>query len=219
MRLYVNRISIVCAAVCLFIGISLVVPSDAVSQQSRVLTLEESIRIALNQSHTIQTENLTYERQQLRLEQQKLSLRTRVDYSMTVPSFDQGIRRVETPEVTEFVNTTSLATSGGLEISQPLLWTNGRFFIQANYSTLNQEREAPGQGGVIQTFETKRWTDDITINFMQPLLQPNDLKLDLEAIERNFHLAERNFETTQAQVYFNVMNSFFDLYRTQRSLE
>jgi len=162
---------------------------------------------------------MSYERQQLSLESEKRGLKTRIDFNMSLPNYRKGISPISTPTGVEFINNRSLVTSGSIFVRQPVLMTNGEFYIHGYYYAINQDNENYNKQGQLITNQTRIFRDDLTINYTQKILQPNERKITLRQNERRFTLAERSFLTTQSRIYYDVMSDFYNLFKQQRRLE
>ena len=132
----------------------------------------------------------------------------------TLPPYSRGIPAIETGGATVYRNDQSFRSSGSFRVTQPILFSNGTLSINTSFTTLNQERDTP-----TGLKETNRWTDDIRLTYRQPLFQPNQLRNDLEANERNFTIAERAFEETENNIWYEVQRRVYNLYRAKRRLE
>ncbi|MCP4728103.1 MAG: TolC family protein [bacterium] len=193
--------------------------SIAQTSQPRVLTLDETLAIALTRSYDIKAETNTLEMSQLSLESYRRRFKTKIDFSWELPNLYSGISPIETTEGTKYIDNKYTRTRGDLTITQNLIATNGRFFIRGEYSTLDQETESFNPDLSKNITLRNEWTDRVTINFMQPLFQPNTQKMQLKRTERMLRTTEKNFETTQNHIYFNVLNSYYRLVKAKNQLE
>lgn len=204
------RYLLICAAVMSVLSISS--SKDVYAQ--RTLTLSETLGIALTESFTIELQQIQYDRQRYYLELSKANLKTRMDLNFTMPQYSRGITAIETGDATVYRNDLSFRSSGSFRVTQPISFSNGTLSVNASFTTLNQERDTP-----TGLKETNRWTDDFRLTYQQPLFQPNQLKNDLEANERNFTIAEKAFEETENNIWYEVQRRFYNLYRAKRRLE
>ena len=69
------------------------------------------------------------------------------------------------------------------------------------------------------TTQNHKWTDAISLNYSQPLFQPNTKMMEWNNNKRLFELAEKSYEETENNVWLTVMKDFYSLYKAKRSLE
>ncbi len=193
--------------ICLFLT-----TGSLFAQQARILSLEETLMIALNESYDIKDQQFRLEQSNLSLESRLRGQKTRIDLRWWAPTWNKGIAFDNTKSGTDYFDEDRISTRATLEISQPVLYTDGRFYVEGKYSTLDLYLEDGNS-------TTQRWTDDITINYSQPLFQPNTQRLQLNSTKRNLEMAEKRFEGTQNMIYFNVIRTYFELVQAKKQLE
>ncbi|MGE5458521.1 MAG: TolC family protein, partial [Methanococcaceae archaeon] len=182
-------------------------------QAQRILSLEESLSIALKESYSINSANFNLNSSEMRLEAAKLGLRTSVDMEVDVPNYSKNlVSRFNTvTQREEFYESGNTTYESRLSINQPIVFTNGQFsvigrlFGRNQYSALN-----PG---------AKDYFSNLILNLNQPLFTFNTQKANLKRAELNLDVTKKNYSKTQADIIYNVTSGFFDLYRAKKSLE
>jgi len=186
------------------------------AQAQNVLSIDDALGIALSRSYEVKTTKFSLEKSQMSLMSQQKQLKTQVDLSWNVPEWNKNIMaNVQDDGSVKYFDNNSIATDARMEIRQPLLLTNGSFFIRGYYNTADEDNEVAE--GIIRTTQT--WIDGISINYRQPLFQPNSLKINLERTRRNLEITERGFEAKQNEIYYQVINKYYNLVRSKIDLE
>ncbi|KPK95818.1 hypothetical protein AMJ80_03385, partial [bacterium SM23_31] len=203
------------AGLCLVLVLFTGMVNDAFSQEVMVLDLETSMRIALTQSNDIIRQQNSFEQSKLGLEFAKANQRTRTTLTWSLPSYSKRITPIATPTGDVYTNNQSFSTSASLNITQPVRWTDGTISFRTNYSANNQytlEKDGSKR-------QNHNWTDSFNISYSQPLFQPNEQKFDWDQNNRDFTIAQREYEQTENSIWLNVMRDFYNLYRAKRRLE
>jgi outer membrane protein TolC len=181
-----------------------------------VLTLDETLELAMEKSYSARIQRLTLIRAEQRVRAQKGRFRTQISMQLNAPSFTESVDLVRVPNETPYYNTFgSLRWQSNLNITQPLP-TNGEITLR---STLYQTRESVFQDQIDVTEKEKRFYSQFRLGISQPLFVPNDLKLELERANLEHEQARRNYTRTELDVIYNVSEAFYGLYRAKRQLE
>ncbi len=202
--------------VCTF-GLVLIFTISVFGQEVRTLSLQESIDIALNKSYTIKTAFQGYKENQSALKAWELSLKSSADLDFLAPDFNRSITEEfnSQTQLNEFYDLQSLISQAKLSINQPVMWTNGRVSLEGRLYKLDQVSRFGGA----KTGETSDYTSNFGISIVQPLFQPNTLKISGERNKLNFELSEHQFTETQLGIIFDVTTSFYNLYKATREVE
>jgi outer membrane protein TolC len=183
-------------------------PPGASGQQ--ILSLDDALNIAMENSPNIRHTKLRLESSEARLKAQEAGLKTQFRFRLgdisyrNTNQFDEFFSRWYRYE--------SYDIGGLLMIEQPIKWTGGtlslndRLSWKDSYSEIN---ETPG--------ETYR--NALYLQFDQPLFTYNQIKMDLRSLELNFESNLLSFAIAQLDLEQTVMQSFYDLYATKMSLE
>ncbi len=183
-----------------------------------VLVLEEVINLALEKSFSVYQLKQSYLQTSYALERAKRNLRTRIDFTSTIPSISQGISPnliTTSPGVTELIylqeGRTRLNTN--LSIQQPLI-TNGSISINGGLNANQSFNELPDD----RETRNRSVSPSIGINFSQPLFQYNDIKNALRNAELNFESLDRTYTQDELSRINTMTNQFYALFREQKSL-
>ncbi len=178
----------------------------------RVLTLDESISIALRESYSMQNANLTLSSQQKNLRATKLGLLSTVDLSLDLPRYNRLLSQQFNPisQLTQFYQIGETRLEGRLAINQPLIVTNGTFSIIGSLFGRDQFSEIRGTN--------RDYYTNVALQLVQPLFTPNSQQLQLRQAELNLDRATGSYSKARLDIVYNVTLAFYNLYRlTQRA--
>jgi len=181
-----------------------------------VLTLENSIELALEKGYNARVERLILLGAEQNVIAAKGRFKTHVDLTLDSPDFEEQVQPFRIPNELPFYNTTgSLRWQSQLQITQPLP-TNGSFSLSSN---IYQVRESVFKDQLDVVEKAKRFYSAFRLEFRQPLFVPNTLKLGMERANLQHEQAQREFTRTELDVVYWVTQSFYGLYSAIRRLE
>ncbi len=196
--------------VCSFALILLTVAFPAFSQQ--VLTLERALSVAETQSPSIKQSLLNLERYQKNLEAQRAALKSKfllnvapVDYTNT--------RRFDT-RVSEWYTNESFASNATFRVEQPILATDGTLSLINRFGW--QSSSAVFEGG--SSTSSERFTNNLYVNYNQPLFTYNRLELQLKELELTYENANISYAMQRLMMERNVTQFFYSVYMSQMNL-
>ena len=178
----------------------------------RILTLEESISIALHQSYAIKSANYSLISSERNLQAVKLGLRTNVNMELDIPSYSRSLTsEFNTATGSEqFYQVGNTTFESRLFINQPIVFTNGQFSLVGSLFG----REQSGLFG-----KNKDYFSNLSIRLNQPLFAYNTLKANLDRAELNLQKTQKNYTRAQAEIIYNVTSGFYNLYQSKKNLE
>ncbi|MFQ5628586.1 MAG: TolC family protein, partial [bacterium] len=201
------------------------------AQQTRTLTLEQSIRIALDKSFDAKRleQSLINSRMSLKAAQASFKSNGNLNFS-SFPNFAQGEvrdRDITTGE-TVFTRQKSLDFQGRISVNQPWPATDGVFSMVGSFD----RQQDFGDFSRITGFDPVTFTPietvisdpttygpQLSIQYRQPFFTLNKLKTGLLRAELNLENTVQTFTRTQLDIVFNVTSNFYALYRAQRQVE
>ncbi len=143
-----------------------------------VLSLNEAIDIALEESFSVFQLKQSYLSSAYSLESARRQLKTRIDFSSTIPSISEGISPTfyYNPDTGQqeinYLRSGRTNFNGRISVSQPLI-TNGSISLSARLSGNQSFNELSGGR---EPVENRSIQPNVGINFTQPLFQYNDIK-------------------------------------------
>lgn len=184
--------------------------SSASAQQ--VLTLHDALAIALKKSYAVQSAGLVLLNSKRSLEADRLGLRTSVDMTFNLPSYSQTLSNQFNPltGTEQFFNYGSTTYQGQLNVTQPIVYTNGTFTL----SGLLWKRSQFSSGVQIPS----DYYTNLSLSFQQPLFTFNTLKANLTSARINLEKAERNYSIVSNDIIYNVTTAFYNLYQAKENV-
>ncbi len=190
--------------------------NPAFVQTKKVLTLDEAIDIALENSFSTKSLGLRLDRAGYGLNAAKGRFKTNAELRLDVPNFRERVQEIREPNQLPVFNTLGTTRfQSTLNINQPLP-TDGVFTLS---STFYHRNESLFINEEIGNTERKEFFSSIRLQFRQPLLTFNQLKAGFEKANLNFERAQKQFRRSELDVVFDVTRSFFDLYQATRQVE
>jgi outer membrane protein len=196
-------------AATVLLGLTLLFHLPAVGQ--RVLTLDESLEIAMEQSPDMQQVKLRLERNQHLLQAGEAALKS--NFSLNLTPYDYSKDRVfnslfnlwNTQEITQ--------TSGMFAINQPIKWTDGTLRL------INQLSWQESYSEFRQTEKDQSFNNNLYLSFEQPIFTYNRTKLDFQRIQLDLESAALDYAIQKLSIEKQVNQNFYDVFYNKRSLE
>ena len=185
------------------------------AQQTVVLTLEESLAIALDKSYSIQTLRQDMLRAQLNLWAAKAGYRTKLTTSFYAPAYDEQFKLIEVPGQNPVANQYgSQQFSGTLTLTQPMPWLpfgGGDLSFNTNAYRLDLWTPDPDLQDV--KIRSAKFFTSLGLTVNKPLFTVNSVALLLKEAELNHELTSRTYKRNELDLVYNVTSAFFLLYR------
>jgi len=184
-----------------------------------VLTLQEAIDLALENSFTLYTLKQQFLQASYLVENAKRQLRTRIDFFSTLPGINQQI----SPELLStgggvqelvFLRDSQKWVSGQINVAQPLI-TNGRFILSGGLVGFDANRKLPQQGEVL----ARSVQPTIGVQFNQPLFQYNQVRGTLRSAELALEGLSLSYAEDELQRINLVSRQFYNLFAQQSNLD
>lgn len=183
---------------------------NALGQQA--LTLERALREAEVNSPSIQQSLLNLERYQKNLEAQRAALKSK--FSLSVAPVDYtNTRRFDT-RFSEWYTNESFASNATFRVEQPILVTDGTISLVNRFGWQSSS-------AVFQTQESttsERFTNNLYLNYNQPLFTYNRLRLQLKELELSYENANISYAMQRLNMERNVTQFFYNVYMSQMNL-
>ncbi len=191
-----------------FISLFIVIQMFAKAQT--VLTLEQAMQIAMENSPSVVQSKLSLERARQMLVAQNASLKT--NFSLSVAPFDYSHAR-EFNELFSAWNTSETkSANASLNITQPLVRTDGSLTLTNYFEYLDSYSEYNDR-------TTKSYSNNLYLTYSQPLFTLNRTKLALNRLENDFTNASLNYALQKLSIERNVTMNFYRVYQAQKSVE
>lgn len=182
------------------------------------LTLDTLVDLTLANSYRIRYLDLDLEQARQNLIAQEAGLKSRVDLNVTVPRFtaesvqdyDDDLERFTT------VRSESQRWDATLRVSQPVIIPFLGYPTNGNLALANEmyRRTQPGRGGGAPVTD---FANEYSVQYNQPLFQPNALKNSLERQDMDFEQQEIRYAESMLQLVDEASNNYFNLFRNRHN--
>lgn len=191
------------------------------SQEVLVLTLDESIDIALDKSYNIKSLQQSMTWAERNLWAAKAGYRTNIQSSIYTPAYDEGFRLVEVvgenPVAKQYG---SYQVRGVLDIIQPMPWLpfgGGDLTFRSEAYRLDSWTPSPVNPDI--DLKDRKFYTSLSAIVNKPLFTINTLALNLKQAELSYERQSRVFKRSELDLVYMVTNSFFRLYRLSEQFE
>lgn len=187
------------------------------SQDTIVLTYDQSIQIALNESYTIKSHMENKTAMQNYFMYHKAQFKPRLDFNFFAPSWNESVTQINRPDSLPVFNSTGTFRAGGDLSFTYILPTGGNFAL---YSTLYQEHLSTtlaSQG--YNTLTADQAYTKVGISFNQSIFTKNTLRENLNEAEYRYQRSSNYYTKGQMDIVYNVTDGFYALYRATREVE
>ncbi len=180
-----------------------------------ILTLENSIEIALEKSYNIKVLKLRVinAREQLKAAQGRFRTSAMMDFE--APAFSEQLSSIQQGYGFAVYNTRGLYRyQGNLNIIQPLP-TNGEIRLRSSGSHLSESYLTQSSADT----NTKRFSSSVSLIFTQPLFTINELQYGLKRASLNYEMANKFFSRRELDIVYQVTSDFYNVYQLTREEE
>jgi outer membrane protein TolC len=208
-------------------SILLLVATSIQAQETRLLTLEESINIALGKSYQVKQleQSLVNSRMSLQAARASFKSNGQLVFS-SLPNYQQSERQTPVPgggfafDRQKFMN---LQTE--IYVNQPVAATDGVFSLVGSLQRFQQfgelEEIALGPTGPVTVVrnDPADYSPQLRLQFQQPLFTLNKLKIGYRKADLNLENTLQTYSRSQLDIIYNVTTNFYNLFRAQRQVE
>ena len=184
---------------------------------SRVLTYENAINIALNQSYTIKS----FEQRKLAMESsyqfRKAEFKPRLDAGLYAPAWNEIVTPIQQVDGLPVYNSVgSIKYSGDMAFTY-MLPTGGNLALSAELYRDNLSTTLATQNYRLLT--TNKAYTRLAVSFNQPVFTANEKKENLQQAKYYFERFSNQFTRGQMDIIYEVTQGFYNLYRATREVE
>lgn len=186
------------------------------AQKHYVLTLDQSLELALKQGYAVQNATSQYLASKKGYESALRRLRTSIDLNVEAPTFSESLTSQFNPltQRYEFYELQTTRFQTGLTINQPLVFSGGTLTLRESVFGRDQ---ISGLGGSAST--SKDFFNNFLVEYRQPLLTPNMHRINSDKAAIGLDQVESDFLRNQLDVIYTVTESFFSLYQLAQRVE
>jgi len=199
---------------CCFIALPL---SFILAQNTKILTYEDAINIALKQSHTVKS----YQEQRTAMQHYfnfyKAQFKPRLDFNVFTPSWNEMVTPVPRADGLPVYNSAGSMQFGGSLTFTYTLPTGGHLAL-SSLMYRDKLRTVLALQDYKQLTSTHAFTS-LSLSFNQPIFTTNKLKEDLEEAKYRYEWTSSSFTRGQMNIIYEVTQGFYALYRATRQVE
>ncbi len=194
--------------ILMIIGVGLITSNKSFTQT--VLSLEQALEIANENSPDIKSVLLNLERSQESLNAQRAALKSNFSLSLNPINYNQ--RRVFNELISDWNTNEDLSTGGTFTVSQPIKLTdatlslNNSFGWQKSYSEYSDNT-------------TKSFSNNLYLRFDQPLFTYNRTLLTLNELELDLENTRLSYAMQRLSLERNITQGFYSVYQRQMDLQ
>ncbi|MFC1557403.1 TolC family protein, partial [candidate division KSB1 bacterium] len=178
----------------------------------RPITFDESLIIATQSSFQFNQQELEFKRDYYNLKSSQARLKSNAQLSFLLPSYEKAIEQkyISSDDSYQFVPSSRLRFYGSLRVAQPVP-TGGDISFNTQLSHLKQK----------DTSENvfKNYFGRVFLELTQPILQPNQLKNEIEQRENQLQRTLLNYKSRKAGSLSWLTSTFYDLFRVQEQIK
>ena len=175
-----------------------------------VLTLENSLEIAKDNSPIIKRTRLSLERSRELLKAQQAALKSH--FSLTVNPFDYNRDQTFNRFLSAWSKNETKESLTRFTVSQPIVWTDGTLYVINNWSWQDSYSD-------YQNIRNKSYTNNLYLQFSQPIFTYNRTRLETRSLELDLERNQLELAVQELGLELQIAQSFFNVYRSKMNLD
>jgi len=178
----------------------------------RLLTIEQALDIAEENSPTLRDSRMNLERYQQNLIAQRASLKSKFSLNLTPVNYQKD-RQFEN-RLSQWYTNESFSTGGQFMVQQPILLTDGTISLINNLSW----RDSQSSTGDMET-SNRSFQNRLYLELSQPIFTYNTRKMALKEIEFAYENAYISYALQRLRTESQITEQFYSVYSGQSSLD
>ena len=202
------------------LGALLIAGATAVSaqddEQVRILTLDDAIQYAIENSPDMIVQRISLEQSRLNLKKQEA--RQKASFTVRLSPYTYTRDSQLDSSSNEWYTSESTSSSASLDISQPIVVTNGTLSLSNSFNykhSLSDLASAKERG----TDESTSYRPNFTLKYTQSIFHYNEQKMEIVQLERSLQTTELNYVSRYMSMEQNITKSYYSLYESKNDLE
>lgn len=197
-------------AIILTISVAMFFSSGGIAQ--KVLTLDESMNIAIDNSPSIQRSRYNMEMNRQYLNAQLASLKSNFLLNVSPVNFNRE-QRYDT-RFSQWYTSENKGATASFVVSQPIKFSDGLLTIRNDFGYQDNYSEANND-----IYTDKGFNNSFYVQYDQPLFTYNRLKLNLEKIRLNLESATLSYAIQMLNLEYQVHQAFYSVYQKETAVE
>ena len=179
-----------------------------------VLTLNEALNIANENSPEVKKSRLNRERSKNYLDAQRASLKTNFNLSLDPFNYSRQEKFFEVNS--KWQTTETYSSRANLSISQPITPTDG--ILSLNNQLGWQQSSTEAETRLNQNLEDRSFTNNLFLQYTQPLFSYNETQQNLEELELDYERSDIQYRLQKLSTEVQVTKNYYNLYALQMGL-
>ncbi|MFO7827056.1 MAG: TolC family protein [Bacteroidales bacterium] len=187
-----------------------------------VLSLEDAMEIALENSPDIKQSRITMEQSREYLNAQLANLKSH--FSLNVTPIRYSNNETYNDFYSQWYNSEQTISNGGLVISQPIKWTDGTLSLRNNFEykstateTFDNTSDPLNPTKTTNTYEG--FNNNLYLSYNQPLFTYNRTKMNLKRQELALENATLSYSIQMLNIERQVTQAFYSIYQKQMAVQ
>lgn len=181
----------------------------SLSYGQEVLTLENIMTIAYENSPSLKQSKLSLISSQAKLAASRASMKTQISFDANPFVFDNSREFDDFNQ--KWYNNQKFVSNGILKLIQPIVATDGTVALT---NTLGWQNNSKDDGDAQSSF-----SNNLQLRIDQPLFSYNQKKMDLAQLELNNENSSLNYAIQKLNIEKSTTQMFYNLYQKQKDLE
>ncbi|MDR3219822.1 MAG: TolC family protein [Dysgonamonadaceae bacterium] len=177
-----------------------------------LLTMDKAMDIAQENSPDIRTSLMNLERYRQMLIAQRASLKSR--FSLNLSPVDYSKTRRFENRLSQWYTNETFSSSGTFRVDQPILFTDGVVSLINHFAWQDNNSDVEGLKNSNRAF-----SNDLYIQFTQPIFTYNQRKMELRQIEYDLENANISYALQRLNTEKQITSQFYSVYIAQSNLE
>ena len=182
------------------------------AQNTRKITFDEAVSIALGESYTVHYYKEDMEATRYSYLYTKAQFKPRLDFNIFAPSWEEAVQEIPQTNGLPVYNSTGSLKAGENLNFQYVLPTGGNFNLSSNMYFENYRTTLSQQNN--EVLKQNQVYSQFMLSFNQPIFTANTLKENMKVAELSYRQSVCYYTRAQMDIIYNVTSAFYDVYRT-----
>ena len=182
------------------------------AQETRKITFDEAISIALGESYTVHYYKEDMEATRFSYLYTKAQFKPLLDFNLFTPSWEEGVQEIYQTDGLPVYNSTGSLRAGGNMSFKYVLPTGGNFDLSSNMYFENYNTALSQQNN--EMLKRNQVYSRFMLSFNQPIFTANKLKENMKVAELSYQRSVCYYTRAQMDIVYNVTSAFYQVYRT-----
>jgi outer membrane protein len=174
----------------------------------RIMTLEQALKLAKEQSPTIRQAETSLEQSRQNLIAEKAALKSQFSLNLTPFSYNQG--RNYNEFLGEWITTETTSASGTFSVKQPVAVTDGTISLSNSFNW-QDSHSSYGEN------EFTGFNNSLLLNIDQPVFTYNRTKVNMRELELSLENSQLNYALKLLSIEKSVTTAFYEVYQAQQN--